>query len=136
MSFINKCQSGNTWPAHVNRNIQTKENYFEVEHSEFFSYTWSIKHVRKYFDKKYCGPKTIFSENFPKFNFQPDYSNQLGVKFYLELVPNGEDEDCQEFVSIFLYLPSCIKTDVVLKYQICIIDKNQNKCNFEGNMPF
>ncbi|KAH9407700.1 hypothetical protein TYRP_012522 [Tyrophagus putrescentiae] len=79
----------------------------------------------------YHGPETIFSENFPKYTAQSEYTNQLSVKFYLELVPNGEDEECKDFVSVFLYMPCCAKPNVILKYKFWIINTLREKCNFE-----
>jgi len=138
MSIVNKRHSVNIWPSYVNGGSETTTTpeYFsnpdDEEHSESFSYTWTIECVSQYFGEDYHGPETIYSENFPKYNFQKDYSNQLAVKFYLELVPDGEDEDCQDYISAFLYLSGCTKTDVILKYKFWIINKNGEKCNYEG----
>ena len=137
MNIVNKRHSV-IWPSHVSggSDSTTREyssNPDDDEHSESFSYNWKIESISQYFEEDYQGQETIYSTNFPKNNFQKDYSNQLEVKFYLELVPNGEDSQCQDYVSAFLYMPNCMKTEVVLNYKLWIIDKNGKKCNFEGN---
>lgn len=136
MSLVNKHQIDNIWPEDVNEQIQNCTEYstcLENEHSETFTHTWTIENISQYFTTDYHGPETIFSENFPKYTAQSEYTNQLSVKFYLELVPNGEDEECKDFVSVFLYMPCCAKPNVILKYKFWIINILREKCNFEEN---
>lgn len=135
MNSVKKQHVDNIWLDDVNGQLQNHAEYFtnfDDEHAETFSHTWTIENISQYFDKDYHNSASIFSENFPRYNFQKEFTNQLSVKFYLELVPNGEDEECSDFVSVFLYMPCCMKPNVILKYKFWIINTHREKCNYES----
>lgn len=106
-----------------------------------FFYTWTIadwtsqyslpKKHNDYDDDDDYVQETIYSEHFPLPSALTSL-NQLGVQFYLELVPGGEDEQCQDYVSAFLYLASCVKQQIMIRYKFWIINKHGQVCNVEG----
>ena len=106
--------------------------------TEQFAHKWTIRNIGKTYFQKMGYDSTnphksemIFSEKFPSKNWLP---NMLDVHFYLELIPNGEDTECDQYVSVFLYLSSCMKHEIMVHYRLCIIDMVGDFVNYEGNV--
>lgn len=77
-----------------------------------FSYAWTIKNFSFY--KQKSGDQ-VQSAIFPSGSHET-------VKWCLEMYANGEEEDLEDFVSMFLRLADCRNNEVDAKYSLSIVD--------------
>ena len=92
-----------------------------------FSHSWTIENFTYCFDNDPGSRPLIWSSIISA-------SPREKYKFYLKMYPKGQNDECRDFVSLFLNL--CITGTLIVDYKFAIVDQDGNHCHLQGLVVF
>ena len=90
-----------------------------------FTHSWTVENFTYCYDNDPSSRPLIWSAILSA-------SPREKYKFYLKMYPKGQNDDCKDYVSLFLNL--CITGSLIVNYKFSLIDSAGKKSNTQGIM--